>query len=78
VEFIRLLLDDYVIEELSPPEALRFIAASVADRALVRVSKGKILGRFVKLDVDLGSRRFSTQRQWGSGLAGWEQRLLEA
>ena len=78
-ELIRLLLDDYVIEELSPPEALEFIAALVAGRALVRVSKRRIFGRFVNLDVDLSSsRRFSTQRRWGSGLAGWEQRLLEA
>ena len=77
-EFIRLFLDDYVIEELSPPEALGFIAALVAGRALVRVSKVPIFGRFVNLDVDLGSRRFSTGRRWGSGLAGWEQRLLEA
>ena len=78
-ESLRLLLDDYVIEELSPPEVLEFIAALVAGRALVRVSKRRIFGRFVNLDVDLSSsRRFSTQRRWGSGLAGWEQRLLEA
>jgi hypothetical protein len=76
-ELIRLLLDDYVIEELSPPEALEFIAALDAGRALVRVSKLPIFGRFVNLDVDLGSRRFSTQRRWGSGLASWEHRLLE-
>ena len=78
-ELIRLLLDDYEIEDLSPPEALEFIAALVAGRALVRVSKVPIFGRFVNLDVDLGSsRRFSTGRRWGSGLASWEQRLLEA
>jgi hypothetical protein len=78
-EFIRLLLDDYVIEELSPPAALEFIAALVAGRARVRVTKVPIFGRFVNLDVDLGSsRRFSTRRQWGSGLTSWEQRLLEA
>jgi hypothetical protein len=76
-EFIRLLLDDYVVEELSPPEALEFIAALVAGRARVRVSKLPIFGRLVNLDVDLGSRRFSTQRRWGSGLASWEHRLQE-
>ena len=77
-ESLRLLLDDYVIEELSPSEALEFIAALVAGRALVRVSKLPIFERSVNLDVDLGaSQRFSTQRGWGSGLASWEQRLLE-
>ena len=76
-EFIRLLLDDYVIEELSPPEALEFIAALVAGQVRVRVSKLAIFGRLVNLDVDLGSRRFSTRRRWGSGLASWEYRLLE-
>ena len=76
----RLLLDpDYRIEELTPSEALEFIAALVADRALVRVSKAPIFGKYVDLDVHLGSsRRFSTRRGWGSGLTGWEDRLLEA
>ena len=77
-ESVRVLLDpDYVIEELAPPEALEFIAALVADRASVRVSKVPIVGMFVDLDVDLGSRHFSTRRRWGSGLASWEHRLLE-
>jgi len=76
-EFARLLLDDYVIE-VSASEALEFIAALAAGRAAVRISKAPILGRFVNLDVDLrSSRRLSTQRKWGSGLANWEQRLLE-
>jgi hypothetical protein len=77
-ESFRLLLDDYVIDGLSPSEALGFIAALAAGRALVRVSKVPIFGRSVNLDVDLGSsRRLSTRRRWGSGLASWEQRLLE-
>jgi len=79
-ESTRVLLDpDYEIEGLSPPEALEFIAALAAGRAIVRVSKVPIFGRFVDLDVDLASsRRISTRRGLGSGLAGWEQRLLEA
>jgi hypothetical protein len=78
-ETLRLLLDGYVIEKFSPPEVLEFIAALVAGRALVRVTKVPIFGRFVNLDVDLGSSRpFSTRRRWGSGLASWEHRLLEA
>jgi hypothetical protein len=77
-ESFRLLLDNYVIDGLSPSEALGFIAALVAGRALVRVSKVPIFGTSVNLDVDLGSsRRLSTRRRWGSGLASWEQRLLE-
>jgi hypothetical protein len=78
-ESFRVLLDDYYeIDGLSPPEAIEFIAALVAGRALVRVSKVPIFGRSVNLDVDLGSsRRLSTRRRWGSGLASWEQRLLE-
>ena len=76
-EFSRLLLDDYVIE-ISSSEAFEFIAALVAGRAIVRVSKVPILGRRVDLDVDVGSsRRVSVRRRWGSGLASWEQRLLE-
>jgi hypothetical protein len=40
-ESFRLLPDDYLeIDGLSPPEALEFIAALLAGRALVRVSKG--------------------------------------
>jgi hypothetical protein len=78
-ESFRVLLDDYYeIDGLSPPEAIEFIAALVAGRALVRVSKVPIFGRSVNLDVDLGSsRRLSTRRRWGSGLASWEQRMLE-
>lgn len=77
-ETLRLLLDDYVIEGLSPSETLEFIATLVADRAVVRVSRVPIFGKYVDLDVDLASsRRISTRRRWGSGLANWEERLLE-
>ena len=78
-ESFRVLLDYYdEIDGLSPPDALEFIAALVAGRALVRVSKVPIFGRFVNLDVDLGSsRHLSTRRRWASGLASWEQRLQE-
>jgi len=77
-ESARLLLDDYVIDGLSPSEVLGFIVALVARRAHVRVSKAPVFGRSVQLDVDLGSsRHVSERRRWGSGLASWEQRLLE-
>src|SRR5579872_2080330 len=45
----RLLLDDYVIDGLSPSESLGFISALVGGRARVRVSKVPIFGRSVNL-----------------------------
>jgi hypothetical protein len=77
-ESFRALLDDYSeIDGLSAPEALEFIAALIAGRAVVRVSKVPPFGRLVNLEVDLSSsRRLSAQRRWGSGLASWEETLL--
>ena len=76
-ETARIHLDDYVIEGITSTEAIEFVAALIAGRAHVRVSKTPIIGRSVHLEVDLGpSRRLSERRRWGSGLAGWEQRLL--
>ena len=75
-ESFGLLLDDYVIDRLSESEALAFVAALTAGRAVMRVSIVPIFGRIVSLDVELGSSRSSIRRNWGSGLADWEQRLL--
>jgi hypothetical protein len=78
-ESFRVLLDAYVIDGLSASDVLAFIAALKEGRAVVRVSTVPILGRSVSLDLELGaSRRVSTRRKWGSGLADWEQRLLES
>jgi hypothetical protein len=77
-ESFGLLLDDYVIDRLSESEALAFIAALTAGRAVVRVSTVPIFGRIVSLEVELGSSRLSIRRNWGSGLADWERRLLES
>jgi hypothetical protein len=78
-ETLRLLVDpDYVIEGLSPPETLEFVAALVAGRAIVRVSEMRIFGKVVDIDVELGpSRHLTARRNWGSGLASWERQLLE-
>lgn len=74
---LRLLLDDYVIENLTEKDALSFIDALAAGRAKVRVSKVPVFGKTVRLELQArSSQRFSTRRRWGPGLADWERSLL--
>lgn len=66
---LRLLLDDYVIENLTEKDALSFIDALAAGRAKVRVSKVPVFGKTVRLELQRVRR--SGSQHAGDGDQAW-------
>lgn len=71
---VRLILDDYVVDNLVRSAAIDFIRALVDGKATVRIAGSRLLGKYVVLSTD-ATPGLTLTRRLRSGLADWEARL---